>query len=148
MIVLPDHHVVAAAGLYKEDGCHTTEAVGSHTGFTAVAGRGGRRGASTSNACELTLPTWNLVSKIPEVRMPQQSQVLVAWQVVSVLDRLDPVQEVLGSLELAADTCFLILPQSLDMRESQRSAWSPCSEHCHLRAGSGWPAPRWAPGCP
>lgn len=41
MIVLPDHHVVAAAGLYKEDGCHTTEAVGSHTGFTAVAQGGG-----------------------------------------------------------------------------------------------------------
>lgn len=114
MIVLPDHHVVAAAGLYKEDGCHTTEAVGSHTGFTEVARGGG--GAPTSTACELTLPTWNLVSKIPEVRMPQQSQVLVAWQVVSVLDRLDPVQEVLGSLELTAGMRFLILPQSLDMR--------------------------------
>lgn len=66
MIVLPGDHVVATAGHHKDDGCHTPEAVDSRTAFTVAP--------PTSNACELTLPTWNLVSKIPEIRMPQQSR--------------------------------------------------------------------------
>lgn len=66
MIILPDDHVLAAAGHHKDDGCHTPEAVDSHPAFTARP--------PTSNACELTLPTWNLVSKIPEIRIPQQSR--------------------------------------------------------------------------
>uniref|UniRef100_A0A671G7G1 Uncharacterized protein n=1 Tax=Rhinolophus ferrumequinum TaxID=59479 RepID=A0A671G7G1_RHIFE len=102
LVVLPDDHVVAAAGHHEDDGSHifSTETLDPFAALITLAthvkhAAGERTHGHCPGRTLLTLSTWNLVSKIPEVRTRQRINQLV----------------LVGALIAGADS--FILPQSL-----------------------------------
>lgn len=93
LVVLPNDHVVAAAGYHEDDGSHIIEALDPLAALIALAAHIEHAGTENMGLpwahhspgqivgtrppftyWKLTLSTWNLVSKIPEVRTRQRSR--------------------------------------------------------------------------
>nr|AAD08674.1 unknown [Mus musculus] len=114
LVVLPNDHVVAAAGHHEDDGSHIIEALDPLAAFIALAAH--------IEHVEVDFVHLELGLKDSRGQDTAAKQVLVTWHVVGLLDHINLVQEVLGTVNqlvligaLVAGTHSLILPQSLGM---------------------------------
>uniref|UniRef100_A0A2K5QXA0 Uncharacterized protein n=1 Tax=Cebus imitator TaxID=2715852 RepID=A0A2K5QXA0_CEBIM len=111
LIVVPNDHVVAAAGHHEDDGSHIIEALDPLAAFITLA----------THVKHVEVDFVHLELRLKDSRSQDAAkQVLVARHIVGLLDHIDLVQEVLGTVNqlvlveaLVAGTHSFILPQSL-----------------------------------
>ncbi|XP_043344623.1 uncharacterized protein LOC122454307 [Cervus canadensis] len=114
LVVLPNDHVVAAAGNHEDDGSHIIEALDPFAVFIALAAH--------VKHVEVDFVHLELGLKDSRSQDTAAKQILVAGHVVILLDDINLVQEVLGAVNqlvlvgaLIAGTHPFILPESLGM---------------------------------
>uniref|UniRef100_A0A8C8TF22 Predicted gene, 20721 n=1 Tax=Peromyscus maniculatus bairdii TaxID=230844 RepID=A0A8C8TF22_PERMB len=107
LVVLPNDHVVAAAGHHEDDGSHIIEALDPLAAFIALAD------SATIHLLEVDFVHLELGLKDSRGQDAAAHTYLVAWHVVGLLDHINLVQELVLIGALVAGTHSLILPQSL-----------------------------------
>uniref|UniRef100_A0A8D2CJH2 Uncharacterized protein n=1 Tax=Sciurus vulgaris TaxID=55149 RepID=A0A8D2CJH2_SCIVU len=128
LVVLPDDHVVAAAGHHRDNGSHIIEALDPLAAFIPLAAH--------IEHVEVDFVHLELRLKDSRDQDAAAKQVLVTWHIVGLLDDINLVQEVLGTVDrlvlveaLVAGTHSLVLPQSLGMLVEFR--WEVKVRHIH-----------------
>uniref|UniRef100_A0A8C2M8F3 Predicted gene, 20721 n=1 Tax=Cricetulus griseus TaxID=10029 RepID=A0A8C2M8F3_CRIGR len=123
LVVLPNDHVVAAAGHHEDDGSHIIEALNPLAALIALAAHIEHAGRPRTPR----LLTLGPSTPQATLTLAEAHTYLVAWHVVGLLDHVNLVQEawkrrghvnqlvLIGAL--IAGTHSLVLPQSLGMWE-------------------------------
>uniref|UniRef100_A0A8C5KV84 Predicted gene, 20721 n=1 Tax=Jaculus jaculus TaxID=51337 RepID=A0A8C5KV84_JACJA len=114
LVVLPNDHVVAAAGHHEDDGSHcvlTVEALDPLAALIALA-------AHIEHAVDFVHLELGLKdSRGQDAAAKQKCAYLVTWHIVGLLDDINLVQELVLIGALVAGTHSFVLPQSLGMWE-------------------------------